>query len=86
MALIGVYLLAVMKLFNKINLAIGIIKASGKVSRVLEQIKKIPIIIVGIALVIGIFMLTMIIMAFSIGTVVVIDAQGHYNYFNLPNL
>lgn len=75
MGLIGVYLLVVMKLFNRINLAIGIIKASGKVSQVLEQIKKIPLIIVAIALVIGIFLLTMIIMAFSIGTINIIPAK-----------
>jgi len=70
-----------MKLFNNINLAIGIIKASGKVSQVLEQMKRIPLIIVGMALVIGIFLLIMIIMAFSIGDINTISAASRFFLF-----
>lgn len=80
--MIGVYLLIVMKLFNSINLAIGILKASGKVTRVLEQMKKIPLIIVAIALVFGIFILTMIILAFSVGTIKIIPAKSKNLFFS----
>lgn len=66
----------VMKLFNSINLAIGIIKAAGRVTRVLEQIRKIPIVIVLIALIFGVFLLTIIVMAFSVGSIKVIPAQS----------
>ena len=67
-----------MKVFNSINLAIGIIKASGRVTRVLEQMKRIPLIIVGIALLCGAFLLTMIIMAFSVGEVWMVPAKSFF--------
>lgn len=67
-----------MKLFNSINLAIGIIKASGKATRVLEQMKKIPLIMVIIALVFGVFLLTLIIMAFSVGSIKIIPAKSFF--------
>ena len=78
LCLIGVYLLVVMKVFNSINLAIGIIKASGRVTRVLEKMKRIPLIIVGIALLCGAFLLTMIIMAFSVGEVWMVPAKSFF--------
>ena len=65
-----------MKVFNSINLAIGIIKASGKVTRVLEQMKKIPFIMIMIALGCGVFLFTMIIMAFSVGEIKIVPAKS----------
>jgi hypothetical protein len=65
-----------MKLFNRINFAIGLIKTSSKVTNVLEQIKYIPYFTVGTALVLGGYILTVIIFSISVGQIFVIPGKG----------
>ena len=76
MGLAAIYLFIIMKLFNKINLAISIIKASVKCTKVLDQMKIIPMVLAIFSFLLGAGLVMIIIYAFSVGEIEVIPAKG----------
>ena len=81
----GIYFLLVMKLFNRINLSIGLLKATAKCSGCLKQLNKIPWILTFIGLFIGFLLLSSMTLAFSIGERKIISAQSNLIKTNRNN-
>lgn len=80
----GIYTMVVINLFNRINLAIGFIKASSKVVSVLNQLKSVPFASVSFSLIIGFITILACIYALTIGNVILVETAngGNILYFN----
>ena len=68
------YMLLVIKLFNKINLGIGLLKIASSTTYSLNQVKKLPIILIIFGFIVGGFFIEIIINVFSVGEIKIIDA------------
>ena len=70
-----IYMLIIAKKFNQINIAVSILKAATKINTILSEIKYIPYITSAILLSVGTATLYICVLCFSIGEIVVIDAE-----------
>lgn len=72
----GIYLIIILKLFGRIKLAIGILKAASQTTEVLSQLKIIPVIMTILGL--GFCILTILVSmkSFSCGEIEVISANS----------
>jgi len=66
----------VMKLFNKINLGIGILKSVSECAVVMHQVRNLPWVLTGIALVVGTIFIYSIVQGFSVGSIFRIPAEN----------
>ena len=66
-----------MFIFNKINLAIGLVKTTAKTVRCITQIRKLPFIISIGAILICSFLLFIFIQAFTVGSINTIKASSN---------
>jgi hypothetical protein len=64
------YVLLIMKLFNKINLAAGFVKSSSKIASVLVQLNALPFVMTGIGIVMGLISVITIVYGLSVGDIV----------------
>ncbi len=71
------YFLIVMKLFNRVNLAIGIIKATSRLIKILSQTKWVPWILIICEVCLGIWTVACAVLAFGIGEVAIIKAKSN---------
>lgn len=78
----GLYLLIVITLFNRINLAIGFIKASSKVVKVLNQLNSVPFMSVLFSIFSGTITILSCIYAMTVGDVVLVPTVSGGNLFN----
>lgn len=72
----GIYLIIILKLFGRIQLAIGILKAASQTTEVLSQLKIIPVVMTILGL--GFCALTILVSmkSFSCGEIEVISANS----------
>ena len=76
MAIIGgLYALLVVKLFNRINLAIGFVKASSRVVKVLNQLNIVPLVAVFFSIFAASVTLISCLNAMSIGKILTLDSE-----------
>jgi hypothetical protein len=74
LGILGIYLMIFAKLFNKINLGIGILQAVSKCAMVMNQIRFVPWVLIFITTGIAAFFIMSITESFSIGTLGTIPA------------
>lgn len=67
----------IMKVFNRINLSIGIIKATTKLMKILSQSSFLPWILLVIQIAIGAVTVAAAMFALSVGEIVTIDAKSN---------
>lgn len=72
----------VIKIFNKINLGVGVLKHTAKCSTIFQQIKALPWILSIVLLFVSIYVIVGTIMGFSVGEIIVIEAKSNiYLYY-----
>lgn len=70
------YIVLIFRWRKRINLGIGLIKLAGRVISTMIQMRFFPLIIIVASVVVGIFFIACITLAFSIGTVKLITADS----------
>lgn len=68
-------MLIIAKKFNQINIAVSILKAASKINTILSEMKYIPYIMALVLLIVGTVTLYIVVLCFSIGEIVIIDAE-----------
>jgi hypothetical protein len=74
----GLYLISIVRLLGRINLAIGILKAASKTTSVLSQLRIIPVVMTILGLAFGSLTIFCILKSFGCGEVEVIPAQSKH--------
>jgi len=73
------YIVLIFRWRKRINLGIGLIKLAGRVISTMIQMRFFPLIIIVASVVVGIFFIACITLAFSIGTVKLITADSIFS-------
>ena len=80
------YFLLVMKIFNKINLGVGVLQATSRCVSVFNQLKAVPFALTFFLIGIAAFFVFTTVLGFSIGEILVIPAKSNPPFKNPLNL